>query len=148
MVSPLNINLIIPFKDNKGDRLRLYLLEIQRFDDGIKERVEELKGEVADMCGEDFALTIAARSDGNAKRYYWRFKSSKADRKYNRLVAESVSGYVSSLDNQVRIWLKGVEEELIYLNANLKVIKGMRDAVEQSQVEQGQLYEATFCNRG
>lgn len=143
-MSLLNINLIIPFKDNKGEHLTLYLQEISRFGDTLSSRAEELKAEVAVICGVDFALTIAARSDGNTKRYYWRFKSSQRDRKFNRLVADSVQEYVSTRDSRRGIWLKEVEEELIYINANLKVIKGMRDAVDQSRDELSKLRQTTF----
>lgn len=139
---PLNVNLIIPFKDNKTGRLNLYRNEIEAFKSSLGDRVEELKEELISLLGEDFELTIAARSDGNARKYYWRFKSGKRDRKYNRLHADSVVQYVRVFDDRRKFRLKEMEEELIYINANLKLIKGMMDAIDQSLDEQDALRAA------
>ena len=49
MALPLNINLIIPFKDNKGERLKLYLGEMESFQGRLNNRVEELKEELVDI---------------------------------------------------------------------------------------------------
>jgi hypothetical protein len=144
MSIPLNINLIIPFKDNKGERLNLYRNEIEVFKNNLGDRVEELKEELVSLFGEDFELTIAPRSDGNSRKYYWRFKSSKRDRKYNRLHVGTVIEYVGQFDDNRKLWLKEVEEELIYINANLKLLKGMMDAIEQSENERSELIAAAI----
>ena len=144
MTLPLNINLIIPFKDNKGRRLSLYRGEIETFREGLAGRVEELKEELGELFGEAVELTIAARSDGNSRKYYWRFKSSKRDRKYNRLHTDSVVDYLSVFDDSRKLRLREVEEELIYVNANLKLIKGMLDAIDQSVEEREALIAATI----
>lgn len=142
MSSPLNINLIIPFKDNKAGRLNLYRKEIEAFKEMLGQRVEELKEELVSLLGEDFELTLAARSDGNSRKYYWRFKSSKRDRKYNRLHADSIVEYLRVFDDERKLRLKETEEELIYINANLKLIKGMLDSIDQSVDEKAELRSA------
>jgi len=134
-IVPLNLNLIIPFKDNKGERRNLFLLEIGRFSVALSARAGELKTELVDLFGAQFELTIAARSDGTAKRYYWRFKSSKRDRKFNRLIAESIQEYISIFDDHRILRLEEMEEELMYINANQKVIKSMSSAIEQLLTE-------------
>ena len=144
MTLPLNINLIIPFKDNKGSRLTLYRNEIEEFREQLSGRIEELKEELGVLFGAAFELTISPRSDGNSRKYYWRFKSSKRDRKYNRLHTDSVVEYVSAYDNARKLRLREMEEELIYINANLKLIKGMLDAIDQSIEEKGALIAATI----
>ena len=58
MSIPLNINLIIPFKDNKGNRLDLYRNEIEAFKERLSDRVKELKDELISLFGEKFELTI------------------------------------------------------------------------------------------
>lgn len=133
MSFPLNINLIIPFKDNKGNRLNLYINGIEGFKIQLESRVDEIKLELDEIFFGKFELTIAARSDGNSKKYYWRFKSSKKDRKYNRLQADSVMEYLTSIDETRKLWVKETEMELIYINANLKLLKGMKDSIEQSK---------------
>lgn len=139
MSAPLNINLIIPFKDNKGRRLNLYRSEIEAFRGQLWKRVDELNGELVSLFGENFDLTLAARSDGSTKKYFWRFTSSKRDRNFNRLHADSVIEYVRSIDDARKLRLKETEEELIYINANLKLIKGMLDAIDQSIIEKQDL---------
>lgn len=134
-MEPLNINILIPFKDNKGQRRNLYRLEIVRFSERLDSRVVELRSELIDMFGPDFALNITARSDGNSKKYYWRFKSSKRDRKFNRLGVSSVLEYLAEFDDQRRLRVKEIEEELIYINGNLKLVKGMLDAIDQVEEE-------------
>jgi len=144
MHCPLNINLIIPFKDNKGERLNLYRIEIESYKEALASRVEDIKEEIIELFGNNFEMNIAARSDGNTRKYYWRFKSSKRDRKYNRLNAESVVEYLTTIDDRRSLWLREVEEELIYINANLKLIKGMLDSIGQCQKEQRELREQKF----
>ena len=142
MSVPLNINLIIPFKDNKAGRLNLYRKEIEAFKEMLGQRVEELKEELVSLFGENFELTLAARLDGNSRKYYWRFKSSKRDRKYNRLHADSIVEYLRVFDDERKLRLKETEEELIYINANLKLIKGMLDSIDQAVDEKAELRSA------
>ena len=142
MSVPLNINLIIPFKDNKAGRLNLYRKEIEAFKEMLGQRVEELKEELVSLFGENFELTLAARSDGNSRKYYWRFKSSKRDRKYNSLHADSIVEYLRVFDDERKLRLKETEEELIYINANLKLIKGMLDSIDQAVDEKAELRSA------
>lgn len=147
MTDPLNINLIIPFKDNKDNkdtRLQLYRNEIERYKTQLCDRVTELQGDLESLFGQKFELTLAPRSDGNARKYYWRFKSSKRDRKYNRLNAETVVEYVKNFEPTRKRRLIEIEEELIYINANLKLIKGIIDAIEQSIAEKEVLINLVF----
>jgi len=144
MSFPLNINLIIPFKDNKGERLKLYMADIEAFKLQLESRVTELKDELDDIFGGMFELTITARSDGNSKKFFWRFKSSKQDRKFNRLQADSVVEYLSGVDDKRKLRVKEVELELIYINANLKLLKGMKDSIAQSVNEADMLLQANI----
>jgi hypothetical protein len=157
MSFPLNINLIIPFKDNKGDRLKLYLADIKVFKVQLELRVEDLKNDLDEIFGTTFELTISARSDGSVKKYYWRFKSSKQDRKYNRLRAESVLKYLATVDETRRFRVKEVESELLFrvkeveselldINANMKLLKGMVDSIELSMKEKQLLRQINFRN--
>ncbi|WP_444928300.1 hypothetical protein ACJJI4_24030 (plasmid) [Microbulbifer sp. TRSA002] len=144
MPSPLNINLIIPFKDNKAGRLNLHRNEIDWFKENLAIRVEDLKEELTSLFGEGFELTLAPRSDGNSRKYYWRFKSSKRDRKYNRLHTNTVVDYVRKFDEVRKLRLKEIEEELIYINAKLKLIKGILDSIDQSLEERAELRTANI----
>jgi hypothetical protein len=144
MTSSLNINLIIPFKDNKGLKLTRYKNELGEFQELLTLRVEELKQEIDSLYGKKFILTIGARSDGNSKRYYWRFKARARDRKYTRLYAESVIEYLGDFNDDRKLRLKEIEQELIFINANFKMIKGNLDAIQQSQNESNQLFDANI----
>ncbi len=144
MTIPLNINLLIPFKDNEGARRNLYRKEVERFRDRLEARATELRDDLITNFGEEFELTIAGRSDGTTTKYFWRFRSSKRDRKYVRLNAKTVTDYVRVLDPNQVLQLKDIEEELIYLNANLRLLKGFIDAIEQSESELVELRAADF----
>jgi len=135
MTNPLNINLIIPFKDNKGLRLKLYVGDIKTFKLQLEERVDELRSELDSLFAGKCKLTIASRADGNAKKFFWRFRSRDADRKYHRVTAEPVMEYLSTVHDAQMLRVREQEMELIYINANLKLLKGMMDSIEQSAEE-------------
>ena len=135
MSFPLNINLIIPFKDNEGNRLRLYIRSIMDFKLQLEERVEEVLSDLDSLFAGKCKLTITSRSDGHAKKYFWRFKTRDSDRKFHRVTAEPVVEYLSTVHEQQRLRVREHEMELIYINANLKLLKGMMDSIEQSVEE-------------
>ena len=144
MIFPLNINLIIPFKDNKGERLKLYLSNIEVFKTQLLDRVEELKIELDSLFGDMFELSISARSDGSTKKYFWRFKSRKQDRTFNRLHAESVVEYLSKIHDDRKLRVKEMEVELIHINANLKILKNLKDAIDQTKHDKKMLLQANI----
>ncbi len=81
MDSPLNINLLIPFKDNSGDRKKLYRADIERFRSKLENRAAELRSDIEQLFGPKFELTISGRSDGSTKKFFWRFRSTTRERK-------------------------------------------------------------------
>ena len=141
MTIPLNINLLIPFKDNSGARRNLYKAEIEKFRAQLDARASEIGDDLATIFGDNFELAISSRSDGTTRKYFWRFRSSKRDRKYVRLAAVSIQDYLRSLDREEMRHLKVLEEEIIYLNANLRLLKAMADSIEQSENEIAELRE-------
>jgi hypothetical protein len=124
----------------------LYLADINVFKEQLELKVEDLKNDLDEIFGTTFELTISARSDGSVKKYYWRFKSSKQDRKYNRLRAESVLKYLATVDETRRFRVKEVESELLGINANMKLLKGMVDSIELMMKENQLLREINFRN--
>lgn len=138
--SPLNINLIIPFKDNRVGRLDLYVQEIHSFKERLEAEIEIFKDKLDTIFGEDFELSIVGRSDGNSKRFYWRFKSSKRDRKFCRLVADTIRDYIGQFSEYQIQQIKQIEEQIIYINANLKLLKGILDSIEISKTEITELH--------
>lgn len=143
---PLNINLILPFKDNKGFRQKLLDNELCSFESELLEHVESLKCSLAERSVASLKITIMPRSDGSVKMYYWRFKSSKQSRAYSRLSAPIFKTYLDSLDYETVVTLKKVECELIYINFNLKVIKSLRGAIAKCNEEQAKNYEIPTMN--
>ncbi|ABM21222.1 hypothetical protein LCGC14_0749520 [marine sediment metagenome] len=141
MADSLNINLLIPFKDNSGARRNLYKAEIEKFRAQLDARASEIGDDLATIFGDNFELAISSRSDGTTRKYFWRFRSSKRDRKYVRLAAVSIQDYLRSLDREEMRHLKVLEEEIIYLNANLRLLKAMADSIEQSENEIAELRE-------
>ena len=108
---------------------------------GVSGRASEIGDDLATIFGDNFELAISSRSDGTTRKYFWRFRSSKRDRKYVRLAAVSIQDYLRSLDREEMRHLKVLEEEIIYLNANLRLLKAMADSIEQSENEIAELRE-------
>jgi hypothetical protein len=103
-----------------------------------------LKSELDSLFGDVFELSISARSDGSTKKFFWRFKSRKQDRTFNRLHAESVVEYLSKIHDDRKLRVKEMEVELIYINANLKVLKSLKDAVDQTKQDKQMLLQANI----
>ena len=141
---PLNINLIIPFKDNKQAKQKLFIRDIERFKLALEREIESIKSELDDLLGSHFELSIVARSDGNAKKYYWRFKSSKRDRKFNRLASDTIRDYLDVFSSEQKRQLFEIERSIIFINANLKLVKAMLDAISQSNEELNSLLAFNF----
>jgi hypothetical protein len=141
MTFPLNINLIIPFKDNKGTRRKMYVRDLEAFRDSLDSHALRIKTGIEEFMGSGFELAIAARSDGVTKKYFWRFRSGERDRKYNRLHAESVREYIGIFHYSQKVVLVEAEQELIYINANLRLVKNMLESIEQSVSETAELLE-------
>ncbi len=134
--SPLNLNLIIPFKDNKESARKLYLGELIQFKESLEFRVSELKTKLVDRFGSELKISIAARSDGGVKRYYWRFTSKLKKRTFNRLCDHQVQAYLfSEFDRAAILSLKEIEEELIYINGNMKIAKSIETAINKFDEE-------------
>ena len=124
---PLNINLIIPFKDKKRDGLRndLSIVEAE-----MKKVVEKLNLEISDTCGEDFKLSILAKRAGKTTRYYWRFKSSKNDRSFKRIYDPAVKEYLETKSSHMQLFILDMENILNIINANLIAIAGIKHGME------------------
>lgn len=122
----------------------MYLQEIERFRKALETEIESIKSELDDLFGKDFELSLVGRSDGNAKRYYWRFKSSKKDRKFNRLNSDSLHEYLNRFSDIQKTQLKEIERTIIYINANLKMVKGMIDSLAQCNDEIQSVHQIRF----
>lgn len=127
--SSLNLNLIITFKDNKPGAHSQLLREIEEFAAEMDCRVSEIKEELGPLFGNDFPMTIAARSLKSAKTYYWRFRSRNAQRRYARLVDPIFGSAIAKLHPDQKITLRSIENELLAINANLIVILSLKSAI-------------------
>ena len=55
---PLNLNLIIPFKDKKGIRGNRLLLELKKYEEQLHQRAVDLKAELLTAFKSSFGLSI------------------------------------------------------------------------------------------
>ena len=127
--SSLNLNLIITFKDNRAGGHSQLLREIEDFAAEMDYRVSEIKDELGPLFGTDFPMTIAPRTLKSAKTYYWRFRAKNAQRKYARLVDPIFGSSIAKLHPDQSITLRGIENELLAINANLIVILSLKTAL-------------------
>jgi hypothetical protein len=135
------INIYIPFKDIKGIRQRRFLTDSESVLTDLEKRVGDLKKEVQTLFGDKLQIAIVGRSDGGALAYYWRYRSTQKDRKFRRLANQDWKDYIGTLDKTRLGALRTIEDELIYMNANVKLIKAMRDAIAKSNSEHDELYQ-------
>lgn len=141
--SPLNLNLIISFKDNKeGVHARL-LREIDDFAGELDERVSQIKGEIETLFGTDFPLSIYVRALKTTRTYFWRYRGKAAQRKYARLTDSIFKPVVTSLHPDQVITLRSIESELLTINANLLVIHALKNAIADIVEGRQRLVELT-----
>ena len=117
----------------------MYVRDLEAFRDSLDSHALKIKTDIEEFFGSNFKLAITPRSDGIAKKYFWRFKSGGGDRKYNRLHAESVREYIDIFHYSQKVVLIEAEQEFIYINANLRLIKHMLDCIEQSTSETAEM---------
>ena len=145
--SPLNLNLIIPFKDNKEPRRKLYLRELVVFRQELELRGAELKVGFDENFKGKSKLSISSRSDGGVKRYYWRFTSNLKKRTFNRLSDPDLRDYLTlDFDREGILGLKKIEEELIYINGNMKMVRNIESTLDRFDEEIGNLVELKAPN--
>ena len=144
MPHPLNINLYIPFKDNKGARRARCRLELETFREEIIARAEELKEEVGQIFARGEGMSMLSKSDGNSKKYYWRIKAGEPSRRYFRLAADEPRAIFERTSEICQMRLIEIEQEIISLNANLRLVKGMLDSIDQYEQEQEDLQRIRF----
>ncbi len=134
--SPLNLNLIIPFKDNKDFSKKLYMKELSQFRDDLEGRVVDLKSKLNERFGSALKISIASRSDGGVKRYYWRFTSKLQKRTFNRLCEPQLQAYLNAeFGRSAILSLKEIEEELIYINGNMKIARTIETTLKKFDEE-------------
>ncbi|EIF42846.1 hypothetical protein DOK_11716 [gamma proteobacterium BDW918] len=126
--SPLNINLIISFKDNKREWRSRLDREIESQMLLIDERVREIKEEMIPVFGPDFEIAIFARANRAARSFTWRYRASTKNRKHARLCDPSFAEVLARLHPDQRITLRSIEVELLALNANLSILGAIKNA--------------------
>ncbi|POP51573.1 hypothetical protein C0068_16690 [Zhongshania marina] len=141
--SPLNLNLIISFKDNKERGHTQLLREIDDFAVELDDRVSEIKGEMEPLFGKDFPLSIYVRALKTTRTYFWRYRGKAAQRKYARLTDPIFQPVVASLHPDQLITLRSMESELLTINANLVVVHALKNALADIAQGRERLAELT-----
>lgn len=126
---PLNLNLIISFKDNRQGAHSQLLREIEDFVSAMDQRIGEIKAEMEPLFGEAFPITIAPRTLKSSRTYYWRYRAKDAQRKYARLSDPLFKPVIAGLHPDQIMTLKSVENEVLAINANLVVTHSLTTAI-------------------
>jgi len=133
---PLNLNLIIPFKDKKGIWKNRLLLELNKYEGQLHQRVIDLKAELLKAFKVSFGLSIAKRAGTTSNKYYWRMTSRNSKRTYNRLFDEPILKFLEDGFSRREVAdLKKVENELILINANLRLVYHLKGSIKDSERE-------------
>ncbi len=134
--SPLNLNLIIPFKDKKGIRKNRLLLELRKYEEQLHQSVVDLKSELSKAFKSSFGLSITKRTGTTSNKYYWRMTSRNSKRTFNRLFDEPILKFLGDGFSRREVAdLKKVEDELILINANLRLVYHLKGSIIDSESE-------------
>lgn len=135
------INIYIPFKDNKDEtKQSLFLGRLKADSDRIEKRIEALRADAEVLAG-DIKIGVVCRSDNGTPTYYWRYKSKTKNRKFHRLSNKDLFEYLCSFTTERMDTLIRIEEEIIYCNANLKILYKYRSEISKTNSELNKLNE-------
>ena len=130
------LNLIIPFKDKKGIRQNRLLLELNKYEGQLHQRVVDLKSELSKAFKSSFGLSITKRTGTTSNKYYWRMTSRNSKRTFNRLFDEPILKLLENGFSRREVSdLKKVEDELILINANLRLVYHLKGSITDSERE-------------
>lgn len=129
------INIYIPFKDNKDGRKQSHFLGVLNVDiQNIDKKIDSLISDAKVLVG-DIDIGIVCRSDNGTPAYYWRYKSKIKGRKFYRLSNDDLFDYLCTLPSRHIDTLGGIEEDLIYCNANLRIIYKFKNEIKKTNLE-------------
>lgn len=135
MDSPLNLNLILTFKDNSENGSNIILQNLATLEQNIIERASQLEA-YKNSLFEDFTkLEIVIRNHRSTLTICWREKKPKNYRDYYRLNSNQLSDCIESIRGSKLEWLFEIEKEVLILNGNLKLISWHRSILKNTQVE-------------
>jgi hypothetical protein len=138
-VSPLILNLLLPFKDNKR-KLDLLYQDFEVYIDELVQAGEEVKESTLSSLGGNVPVTVAARGGRYGRKYFWRFRAKGANRKMARLSDSLFEDAIRSLHYEQRVGLLAAERELLAINANLEMLGVMKSVVDQYRSELDSAY--------
>lgn len=137
-------NINIPFKDIKGETQKLLFGRLRSQIRDLEHQAEEVKAEVACLFGDQLRIGLARRNDNGVPNYYWRYRARDTSRRFYRLSHEDLTDYLTTIDQDRREALLGLEEHLIYVNHNLKYCASTIQLIDKANQEQAELQEASF----
>lgn len=129
-MTQISLNLIIPFKDNKGEKLEAYLSELFQYQETLFRRADELQSELDMILDDEFEMRLVKRKLKNGFQYSWRFKSSKKNRTPTRLSDPKKIEYLKTLHHDYRSFVVYIESNLLPVNSNLDLVSQMIAIIE------------------
>ena len=106
----------------------LLLVHIERLKETSVCDIDNIKLQLSELTLEQFPLSIQKRRVGAHDQYFWRFKSSKGNnqqRRFVRLSHEDLEDFLETCQHDFLLQLKRIEEMLIKLNANMRLIASL-----------------------
>ena len=119
------------------------------FQNEILLRVDDLNDYLKSRFGNDFSLQIKKRNSRGIIGFYWRVLKQDNKNVFRRLTEKPVIEILNSLlDKRGRLEVLEIEEELLCLNANMRISKLIEQNIEQLITDQQQLSETQLHNLG
>ena len=149
MDSPLNINLIIPFKDNNDLGKNTTKRRMVDFQNEILSRVDDISDYLKSRFGSDFGLQIKRRNSRGIVGFHWRIIEKDNKSIFRRLNDDQCIDLLkTNLDREGRLEMVEIEKELLCLNANMRVSKIIEQSIDLLVQEHEVLFDIQLHNMG
>lgn len=116
------------FEFSSSKQQALLLVHIERLKEMSVCDIDDIKLQLDELTLEQFPLSIQKRRVGAYDQYFWRFKSNKGNnqqRRFVRLSHEDLEDFLETCPHDFLLQLKRIEEMLIKLNANMKLVASL-----------------------
>lgn len=108
---------------------KLLLADVDRLDIKTSELITKTLQDAEQSLPSGFLYSIQKRKVSDSYQYYWRLKAGTGKRNYLRINADQIQEYLSNFDVDFRLRMKGIEQDIMIANVNLKYITSIRTLI-------------------
>ncbi len=132
----------LSFEFHSSNQQALLLTSLEKLSATSVLQINDIKQQLIELTNDKFPLSIQKRRTGIYDQYFWRFKSNNStdSRRFVRLYHEDLEDYLETCGHDFTLQLKRIEEKLIKLNANLRLIATLTAIVIEYNEQTSKLF--------